>query len=121
MKSIYLLLLLLIAISCNSSSNSKNDALTGHWKASKITSSGKAVPEYLVGDFEINLAADNHYSGDLNFLELDNEGTYSLIQDPSRLIINSDTFEIKTLTKDTLALFYKSYTVPFDLVLLSDK
>lgn len=120
MKLNYLLPIVLLAFSCSDSSSTENTSISGKWIATQITSSGNAVPDYLVSDFEIDFQNESSYTGNLEFLELPEKGTYKLINN-NQLLINADTFDIKKVTKDSLVLFYESYSVPFDLVLVSSK
>lgn len=108
--------LLLLFFSCENST--KKSPLVNEWIAYEFTSSGQAIPDYLVSDFTIKLNEDGTYTGNLHFLELANEGTYTS-QSDSILLIGKDTFNIESISKDSLFLTHKSFSVPFEIKLAS--
>lgn len=103
---------------CNSS-DEQTTTIQGDWEAFQLTSSGNAVPEYLVEDFTLEFAEDGQYKGALEWLQLANEGQYTLIED--KLILGKDTLLVKKNVEDTLFLFYDSYSVPFEIKLTTKK
>lgn len=105
----------MVLFSCSADKKS-TPSITGTWQSSSVVVEGNAVPEYLSEDLEITFTEDGTYEGNLEYLSLNNEGGYNLLN-ADQLIIESDTFTIQKQNQDTLQLIYQSYSVDFEIIL----